>query len=95
MAKTTLNEGAGAPHSITLNDRKEMVLTGVSEVISFDEELIQLKTGCGAMRIEGKQMHVRSLLLEDGRLQISGQVNAISYIDRKLRSAKTVRELFR
>ena len=41
------------PHKLTLNDRKNLILTGAAEVLSFDENTVSLKTGLGILTIKG------------------------------------------
>ena len=35
------------PHKLTLNERKQLTLSGVTEVVSFDDETVVLKTSLG------------------------------------------------
>ena len=37
------------PHKLTLNQRKNLALTGATEVVSFDESAVVLKTGFGTL----------------------------------------------
>ena len=40
-------------HRLTLSDRKKLTLTGVTEVVSFDEDTVVLNTGLGTLVIQG------------------------------------------
>lgn len=70
------------PHSLTLDNRKTLSMTGVNEVISFDEKQLILSTEGGRMTIDGEGMHVTSLLLEEGRISVEGNVSAVTYSGR-------------
>lgn len=70
---------AGAEHRVMLNNREEMEMTGVVSVDSFDEECIILDTVCGAMVLEGEQMHITGLDLEEGKIHVIGKVSNIYY----------------
>ena len=70
-------------HSVSLDNRKKMVLEGVSDVISFDEGGAMLETTCGRMAIEGEDMHVTVLNITDGKVEIDGKINGVYYIDNK------------
>ena len=39
-------------HEIFVGMRKEMRVTGVTEVVSFDENCVVLKSSCGEMTVE-------------------------------------------
>ena len=67
------------PHALTLENRRTLSLTGVQEVTAFDEKQLALKTEGGPLIIDGSDLHVTTLLLEEGRVAISGQINALTY----------------
>ena len=95
MAKITANEPSNMQHSFSVSDRSSMQLTGVSEVLSFDETLVQLKTVCGNMSISGKDMRVHSLEVEKGHITLSGQIDSVAYSKNSLHGRKTLLDLFR
>lgn len=95
MAKPTAEEAAKAPHALTLDARRSLALTGVMEVLAFDETQIALKTGAGEMTISGESLHVKSLLLEDGKMTVEGRVDALVYAERTPRAKGRLRALLR
>ena len=66
-------------HSVVMNERKQLKLTGVCEVLSFDEENMSLHTECGALHIEGKGMHITTLDIDQGNVIIDGQIDGLFY----------------
>ena len=46
------------PHSVNLEERHRLAVTGVSEVLSFDENEVVMDTALGLLTVEGKQLHV-------------------------------------
>ena len=66
-------------HSVTLNDRKDMRIDGVTEVISFDEVCVMLKTQCGDMAIEGNDLKIAVLEIDAGIVVLSGTVSGVYY----------------
>ena len=82
MAKQNAEAPAPArPHALTLENRKSLSLTGVKEVTAFDEKQLSLQTEGGPLIIDGSDLHVTTLL-EEGRVAISGQINALTYTGR-------------
>lgn len=69
------------PHKISLVNRQSGIVTGVLDVLSFDEKLILLSTQCGKITIKGEQLHVNQLSLEKGEIDISGKVDTILYTE--------------
>ena len=56
-----------------------MTVNGVSEVISFDEQYIQLVTVGGEMYIEGSDMRIDVLDVDKGIVSFNGKIDAIYY----------------
>ena len=68
-------------HKLTLHMRRSGILTGVKDVISFDEKEIVLETDLGMMWIVGTDLHVTRLSLETGEVDLEGTVDGIRYSD--------------
>ena len=75
MAENTLS----LPHRLSLDERKKLNLTGAREVIHFDEELVELDTVQGNLVIQGSELRLKCLSLEDGNLVIQGHISGILY----------------
>ena len=44
------------PHKLTLNERKALTMTGVTEVVSFDDTAVILRTGLGTLMVQGRDL---------------------------------------
>ena len=73
------NEPAQMPHKLTLDQRKRLTLTGVSEVLSFQEDAVILKTALGNLAIHGRQLQLKTLSPEGGQVERTGGVTALIY----------------
>ena len=60
-----------------------LTLTGVTEVISFDENAVVLHTALGMLTVHGSALQLRQLSPEGGQVAIDGTVSAMIYEDRK------------
>ena len=67
-------------HKLILIDRKSLCIEGVSELISFDENAIELNTLDGRLFISGKELTVGTLCVEKGSIDISGRIEALEYL---------------
>ena len=74
--------------SIELNDRKKLSLTGVTEVVSFEEDKILLTTTLGNLHIKGNDMKMNKLDVQNGDVIITGTIISISYIDKEITKNK-------
>ena len=67
------------PHKLQLNERKKLTMTGVTEVVSFDETCVVLQTSLGLLIVQGQQLQLKNLSLEGGQVAVEGDINALSY----------------
>lgn len=72
-------ERMALPHKLTLNERKKLTMTGVTEVISFEENTVILKTALGTLVIQGQQLQLKTLSLEGGQVDVEGTISALIY----------------
>ena len=71
------------PHRLTLDQRRQLTVTGVSEVISFDENAVVLTTEMGTLLVTGSQLQLRNLSTDGGQVAVEGTVTAMSYEEPK------------
>ena len=72
-------EEAHLPHKLQLNERESLTMTGVAEVVSFDENTVVLQTSLGLLVIQGQQLQLKNLTLEGGQVAVEGSIQALSY----------------
>lgn len=66
-------------HALTLDERSRLTMTGVTEVVSFDDMTVVLKTGLGQLLVQGQDLKLRTLSPEGGRVSVEGTVTSLSY----------------
>ena len=85
MEKTNNQSGIVKNHMLTLDNRRRASLTGVSEVLGFDENQVNLRTENGEVTITGEGLHVTKLMLEEGQLALEGKIDGIQYTSQRSR----------
>ena len=66
-------------HACRLENRSAASLTGVREVVSFDENQVVMDTDMGLLTIKGKDLHVSRLTVEKGEMEVEGQLDSLTY----------------
>lgn len=67
--------------SAVLTGRSFLALTGIDEVVSFDDGMVSLDC-CGTLlAVSGENLSIVKLSLENGEVSISGRIDAIVYTD--------------
>ncbi|MGI5972069.1 MAG: sporulation protein YabP [Oscillospiraceae bacterium] len=68
-----------APHQVIIDARETLSVSGVTDVMSFDENEIIMETTKGGLTVSGKDLQVESLSLETGDVGISGNIDSLRY----------------
>lgn len=69
------------PHNVVMESRQKCSVSGVLEVLSFDENEIVMETSRGTLTIGGENLNVEKLSLDIGELTLEGDVDALIYAD--------------
>ena len=83
-----VSSGANPKHSFSSSRRQGLDISGVCDVISFDENGVALKTDCGEMAVEGEGLHITVLNITDGNVVIEGRINGLYYYESRPTSKK-------
>ncbi|WP_237458527.1 sporulation protein YabP [Pontibacillus yanchengensis] len=64
-----------------MNNRRNLEITGVKEVDSFDAEEFLLQTSMGYLVVRGQNLQMKNLDVDQGIVSIKGKVYELSYLD--------------
>lgn len=70
-------------HYIQMENKKRITVTEVTSVEGFDEETILVNLADQGLIISGKNLHIESLDLDEGKLVADGEVEAVNYTKKK------------
>ena len=82
-------------HSFSVQERKNIALTGVVKIDSFDKEEFLIETSLGIMNIKGENLEVVRLDTYQGNLTIKGTINSISYSEDSKKEPSVFSRLFK
>lgn len=68
-------------HGITLAERKNVVVTGVKKIDSFDSEEFLMDTTLGFLHIKGSELEIIKLDTYQGNVSIKGKIDSLVYMD--------------
>ena len=72
-------EQPAMPHKLTLNNRSSLTVTGVNDVISFDDSVVVLRTELGTLIVQGSQLQLKTLSTQGGQVDVEGKVASLLY----------------
>ena len=81
--------------NLVLECRKKLTMTGIVEVISFDEEKIMLNTKLGPLTIKGLGLKMNKLDVQNGDVIIVGEISAMIYSSKEIKKEKESIRMYR
>ena len=83
--------------SLSLENRKKLLLSGVEEIVSFQDEKISLNTVLGNLTIKGSNLKMSKLDVQSGEVIVSGVISSMIYNEKnnKVTKESIVKKLFK
>lgn len=82
-------------HIVQLIDRKNLMVSDVKDIDSFNTNEVILETGQGVILVKGKDIHVKRLNLEKGEADVEGNFDSIAYTGaKKIKKESLAKRLF-
>lgn len=82
-------------HVIKLNDRKNIIISGIKKINSFDEKEFDLESVMGNILIKGESLEMIKLDTVEGNVSIKGKINSFSYSDYQNKENSLLMKLFK
>lgn len=82
-------------HIIKLTDRKNIIISGIKKINSFDEKEFDLDSVMGNIIIKGSNLEMIKLDTIEGNVSIKGQINSFTYSDTTDKEASILAKLFK
>ena len=73
--------------NIILENREKLSVTGITDILTFDEDEIVLNTEYGILEITGSDLKVEKLSLDSGEILARGFINSVNYAGDKQEKA--------
>ncbi len=83
------------PHSVIMEERKTLLVGGVSDVDSFDEQTVIVYTDLGELTVRGSDLHINKLNTDTGELSLAGRIDGMMYTDDRDKTGGFWGRLFR
>jgi sporulation protein YabP len=88
----------GSSHTISISERKSIILSGVKKIDSFDNEEFLMETIMGYIVIKGSDLEIIKLDTYQGNVSIKGKVNSLTYMEsanKKEKEESLISKLFK
>lgn len=82
-------------HNLIIENRKKMTVSAVVDVDSFDEQTVVAYTDLGQLTVKGENLHINTLSVESGDMEIEGTIHALVYSNQAPNKGGFISKLFR
>lgn len=69
-------------HNITINERQNLLISGITKIDSFDNEEFLMDTTMGYIVIKGHGLEIIKLDTYQGNVSIKGTLDSLSYVEK-------------
>ena len=85
------------PQNIILENREKLTLSGVRDVLSFDDQIVIVETELGLLTIKGQNLKITKLSIDTGDVVVEGDILNLGYSEKTLdkKGTSIMNKLFR
>ena len=81
--RKTLNINTNMIQNLVLENRGKLSISGVNDVLSFDDEIVMVDTELGLLTVKGENLRITKLSLDTTEVIIEGNISCLAYSDNK------------
>ena len=83
---TTINQNI--VQNIVLENREKLNVSGVNDVLSFDDQVVMVETELGLLTVKGENLRINKLSIDTSEVIIEGDISYLAYSDKELEKNK-------
>lgn len=76
----------GIIQNLILENREKLNVSGVNDVLSFDDQVVIIETELGLLTVKGENLKINKLSIDTSEVIIEGEINNLSYTERQVKS---------
>ena len=82
-------------HNLTLKGRSSLTISGIEHIYSFNDKKVEFRTSAGEMVIEGENLDMGKLNLDESVISVQGTINSIVYSKERKPQESFIKRLFK
>lgn len=75
--------------NLILENRKKLSISGVNDVLSFDDQVVMIETELGLLTVKGENLRINKLSIDTSEVIVEGEISFLSYSDKELEKQKS------
>ena len=74
-----MENNSGILQNVILENREKLSISRVSDVLSFDDQIIIIETNLGLLTVKGENIRINKLSIDTNDVIIEGSINSLVY----------------
>lgn len=70
--------------NLLLENREKLTISGVLDVLSFDDQIVILETELGLLTVKGENLRINKLSLDTADVIVDGEIYNLGYSEKNL-----------
>lgn len=83
------NISTGVIQNLILENRGKLSISGVNDVLSFDDQVVMVETELGLLTVKGENIRINKLSIDTSEVIIEGDISYLAYSDKELEKNKS------
>ena len=80
------SSNVGVLQNLILENREKLNVTGVIDVLSFDDQVVIMETELGLLTVKGENLKINKLNIDTTEVIVEGNINNLSYSEHQTKS---------
>ena len=82
------NISTGVIQNLILENRSKLSISGVLDVLSFDDQVVILETELGLLTVKGENIRINKLSIDTSEVIVEGDITSLAYSDKEAEKSK-------
>ena len=78
----------GVIQNLILENRGKLSISGVLDVLSFDDQVVMVETEMGLLTVKGENLRINKLSIDTSEVLVEGNISSLSYSDKEIEKNK-------
>ena len=70
--------------NLVLENREKLSISGVIDVLSFDDQVVIVETELGLLTVKGENIRINKLSIDTSEVVVEGEINNLAYYEKKV-----------
>ena len=80
------NNIVGTLQNLILENREKLNVSGVNDVLSFDDQVIIIETELGMLTVKGENLKINKLNIDTSEVILEGRINSLNYSEHQIKN---------